>query len=71
MKQIPINEGKIYEYNKKAIRMIIILIVLGVITGLFLSLVFMNEANQRIENIENRDRPYCDVLSGMNAGASY
>ena len=58
MKQIPINEGKIHEYNKKAIRMIIILIVIGVITGLLLSFVFTNEANQRIEDIENRDRPY-------------
>ena len=58
MKQIPINEGKIPKYNKKAIRIIEILIVLGVITGLLLSLVFMNEANQRIEDIANRDRPF-------------
>jgi hypothetical protein len=57
MKQIPINEGKIPEYNKKAIRMIVILIVLGIITGILLTLVFMNEANQRIQDIENRDKP--------------
>ena len=58
MKQIPINEGKIPKSNKKAIRIIVILVVLGIITGLLLSLVFMNEANQRIEDIENRDRPF-------------
>ena len=58
MKQIPINKGKNIEYNKKAIRMIVVLIVLGVITGLLLSLVFINEANQRIEDIRIRDKPF-------------
>ena len=57
MKQIPINEDKIPEYNKKAIRMIVILILFGILTGLILSFVFIDEANQRIENIENIDRP--------------
>jgi len=50
MKQIPIKENNIPAYNKKAIRLIVILIVLGIITGSLLSLVFMNEANQKIEN---------------------
>ena len=58
MKQIPINEDKIPKYNKKAIRMIVILIILGVITGLILSFVFVNEANQRIEKIRDRDKPF-------------
>jgi hypothetical protein len=58
MKQIPKNEGEIPEFNKKAIRMIVTLIILGIITGLILSFVFINEANQRIQDIENRDRPY-------------
>lgn len=58
MKQIPKNEGELPEFNKKAIRMIVILIILGVITGLILSFAFMNEANQRIQDIEDRDRPH-------------
>jgi hypothetical protein len=57
MKQIPIKEDKIPEYNKKAIRMIILLVVLGIITGLMLSYFFINEANQRIESMVIRDRP--------------
>ena len=55
MIQIPKSKGETPQFNKKAIRMIVILIVLGVITGLLLSLVFMNEANQRIEN---NNRPF-------------
>jgi len=58
MKQIPINEEKIPVYNKKAIKIILLLVVFGVITGLILSVVFVNEANQRIENIEERDIPF-------------
>jgi uncharacterized membrane protein SpoIIM required for sporulation len=58
MKQIPKNEGNIPEFNKKAIRMIVILFILGIITGLLFSYVFINEANQRIENYENRDKPF-------------
>jgi len=50
MKQIPIKENNIPAYNKKAIKLIVILIVLGIITGSLLSLVFMNETNQKIEN---------------------
>jgi len=57
MNQIPINEGKISGYNKKAVRIIVILVILGIITGSLLSSLFVNEANQRIEDIENRDRP--------------
>jgi len=58
MKQIPINEEKIHGYNKKAIRMIVILIILGVITGSLLSLFFINEANQRIENMPEHNGPF-------------
>ena len=57
MKQIPLND-KNPEYNKKAIRIIVILIVLGIITGSLLSLVFINEANERIENMEERHKPF-------------
>ncbi len=55
MKQIPINEEKNLIYNKKAIKIIFLLIVCGVITGLALSYVFIIEANQRIENMWERD----------------
>ena len=58
MIQITKNQGKSPEFNKKAIRMIVILFILGIITGMILSFVFINEANQRIQDIENRDRPY-------------
>lgn len=56
MKQIPIKEDKIPVYNKKAIRMIILLVVLGIITGILLSYFFISEANQRIETMSNIDR---------------
>lgn len=58
MKQIPINEDKSPTYNRKAVKMIILLIMLGIITGAMLSFIFINEANQRIENIGQWDRPY-------------
>jgi hypothetical protein len=54
MKQIPINEEKMPKYNKKAIKIIIILIVCGIITGLVLSYIFVDEANQRIEDMGDR-----------------
>lgn len=58
MKQIPIKEEKIPEYNKKAIKMIVILVILGIITGSLLSLVFINEANLRIEDMQDRHKPF-------------
>jgi hypothetical protein len=58
MKQIPIKEDKIQTYNKKAIKIILLLFVCGVITGLILSNIFVNEANQRIENMGERDMPF-------------
>ena len=58
MKQIPINEEKIPEYNKKAVRMILILIILGVITGSLLSLLFISEANQTIGYMEYEYKPF-------------
>lgn len=57
MIQIPKSKGEIPQFNKKAIRMIVLLIILGIITGLILSFVFVNEAHQRIQDIENRDKP--------------
>ena len=58
MKQIPIDEDKISVYNKKAIRTIVILICLAIVTGLLLSMVFVNEANQRIEDMDSRHKPF-------------
>jgi len=58
MNQIPIDEEKNLIYNKKAIKIILLLIICGIITGLVLSYIFIIEANQRIENIEERDIPF-------------
>jgi len=52
MKQIPIDQDKIPAYNKKAIRLILLLAIFGVITGLILSSIFISEANYRIEHPE-------------------
>ena len=60
MKQIPINEENIPAYNKTAITMILILVICGTITGLILSTIFINEANQRIEHMEEGYRPNFD-----------
>jgi hypothetical protein len=51
MKQIPIKEDNISTYNKKAIKIIVIFIVLGIITGSLLSLFFMNETNSTLQEI--------------------
>ena len=48
MNQIPINEEKNAIYNKKAVKIILLLVVCGIVTGSILSYVFINEANQRI-----------------------
>jgi hypothetical protein len=57
MNQIPINEEKNAIYNKKAVKIILLLFVLGIVTGLILSYVFIDEANQRIENMGDGDYP--------------
>lgn len=53
MKQIPINEEKISTYTKKAMKLIIILIVGGIITGVILSTIFVNQANDRIQHFND------------------
>jgi len=58
MEPLPINEEKNLIYNKKAVKIIVLLIICGIITGLLLSYVFVIEANQRIENIEERDMTF-------------
>ena len=61
MKQIPIKEEDIPVYNLKAIKLIIILVVLGIITGLILSNIFVNEANEKIKRFNE-----FDLLNGKN-----
>lgn len=58
MKQIPINKDKTLMYNKKAINIILLLIILGIVTGLILSFVFISEANQIIEERGDWNRPF-------------
>lgn len=57
MKNIPIHEEDVSTINKNAIKLIVILIILGTITGLILSSLFVTEANQRIENIGEWNKP--------------
>ncbi len=58
MKNIPINEDEIPSFNKKAIKLIVLLIILGTVTGLVLSNIFINEANQRIGKIGDFGKPF-------------
>ena len=59
--ELPIKEEKNIVYNKKAIKIILLLFIFGIITGLILSAIFVNEANQRIDEMAemyNRISPY-------------
>jgi hypothetical protein len=49
MNQIPIIEEKIPTHAKKVFKLIITLVACGVVVGLLLSYVFVNEANDRIK----------------------
>lgn len=53
MKQMPIKDDPIPAFNKKSVGIIVVLIVAGIITGLILSTIFVNETNQRIQNFNN------------------
>ncbi len=66
MNKIPINEEKMPVYNKKAIKIILLLIVCGIVTGIILSAVFVSEANERIGEMEERDRPPLDFFPDYN-----
>ena len=54
MKQIPIKDEKIPAFNKKSIGLIGGLVIAGIITGLILSTVFVNEANDRIREFNDQ-----------------
>jgi hypothetical protein len=58
MKNIPIHEEDVSSLNKNAIKLIVLLIILGTITGIILSSLFVTEANQRIENIGGWNQPF-------------
>lgn len=63
--ELPIKEEKNVVYNKKAIKLILFLFVFGIITGLILSAIFVNEANQRIDEMEemlNSISPYSPYI---------
>jgi hypothetical protein len=55
MKDLPIND-KVRTYNKKAVMIILICIVCGIITGLILSNFFVNETNDTIKNWQSYPR---------------
>lgn len=57
MKQIPINDEKIQAYTKKAVKLILLLVIGGIVTGLILSGVFVNEANERILHFNDEFGP--------------
>jgi hypothetical protein len=65
MKQIPVKDEPISTFNKKAVGIIVVLIVAGIITGLILSTVFVNEANQRIQHFND------DYRQGLPPGFTY
>lgn len=58
MKNIPINEDEVSSLNKKAIKLIVLLIILGTITGLILSSIFISEANDRISRMDDYIIPF-------------
>lgn len=45
-------------YNKKAIMLIITLVICGIISGLILSSYFVNEANERISKFDEETKPF-------------
>jgi 4-amino-4-deoxy-L-arabinose transferase-like glycosyltransferase len=53
MKQIPIKDDALPPFNKKSIGLIVLLVIAGIITGLILSTIFVDEANQRIQHFND------------------
>ena len=50
MEQIPIKDEALPSYNKKSIGLILGLVIAGIVTGVILSTIFIQEANQTISN---------------------
>ena len=58
MNQTPIKEGKMLTYNKKAIGLLIVLFIGGIVLGLILSNIFVTEANDRIQHFADEFGSY-------------
>ncbi|MBE3136242.1 MAG: hypothetical protein IMZ43_02445 [Thermoplasmata archaeon] len=58
MNQTPIKEGKMLTYNKKAIGLLIVLFIGGIVLGLILSNIFVTEANDRIQHFNDEFGSY-------------
>ena len=52
MKQIPIHKNQLPTHNKKAIQLIVVLVICGVLAGLLLSNYFVVESNERLARPE-------------------
>lgn len=58
MNETPIKEEKISTYNKKCIRLLIVLVIGGITLGLILSTIFVDEANDRIQHFADEFGTY-------------
>jgi len=58
MNENPIKEEKIPTYNKKAIPLVITLVIGGIVLGLILSNIFVTEANDRIQHFADEFGTY-------------
>jgi hypothetical protein len=58
MNETPIKEEKTLTYNKKAIGLLIVLFIGGIVLGLILSNIFVTEANDRIQNFADEFGSY-------------
>ena len=58
MNENPIKEEKIPTYNKKAIPLVITLVIGGIVLGLILSNIFVTEANDRIQHFTDEFGTY-------------
>jgi hypothetical protein len=65
MEQIPIKDDKIPTFNKKSLALIIILMIAGIVSGLILSTIFVNEANDRIQHFNE------EFVPGWPPGVTY
>jgi hypothetical protein len=65
MKQIPIKDEKIPTFNKKALGLIVVLVIAGIVSGVILSTIFVNEANERIQRFND------EFVPGWPPGVTY
>jgi hypothetical protein len=58
MDESPLKEEKISKYNIKAIQLLIVLFIGGIVLGLILSNIFVTEANDRIQHFYDEFGPF-------------